>query len=131
MTKRKQRSCRFLISVDTYSTDVMIYCGGPIEKAHAHFRKTIKQPNHDLDLESYRHTYACNFRLGDFKGNAIWFRDFEPSGHVVAHEAFHCAYWILSRSGVTLGDNSEESFAYLIEHLTREIGRHVWKTIRK
>ena len=39
----------------------------------------------------------------------------------IAHESFHAAKRILTSHGITLVDESEEAFAYLIEHLVRTI----------
>jgi hypothetical protein len=40
---------------------------------------------------------------------------------VLAHEIFHIAEFVLNRVGITHSSDSNESFAYLIQYITKEI----------
>ena len=48
-----------------------------------------------------------------WRGYVIWVEDWK----YLAHEIFHCAYFILRDKGMCLSDDSNEAYAYLIEYL--------------
>jgi len=50
----------------------------------------------------------------------IWL-DSNAKPHVVAHEAFHAACWMLGESGVWLTNSSEEAYAYCLAWLIKQI----------
>lgn len=52
----------------------------------------------------------------------IYFKDKKPIPGVIAHECFHAVEFIMEAIGQTfgLGDNTNESFAYLLQYLVTE-----------
>lgn len=46
----------------------------------------------------------------------LWFKDKSPGPF--AHEVFHAVHWALDQAGMVLTDDSEEAYAYFIQHLT-------------
>ncbi len=57
--------------------------------------------------------FSCNIIMFRFKN--------KPLNDVIVHECFHATYQIMNRIGATLVDESEESYAYLIEYLYRTV----------
>lgn len=43
----------------------------------------------------------------------------------LAHEIFHAVTFILTRIGMSLTNESDEAYAYLIGYLTKEIYKHI------
>lgn len=49
----------------------------------------------------------------------IWSKGKDIS--VIAHEVFHAVHYVLERKGIKLSDETDESYAYLIQFLMKEI----------
>ncbi len=47
----------------------------------------------------------------------IWITEWS----VLAHELFHCVFWILDNRGLQLTEQSEEAYAYLTGYLDKQI----------
>lgn len=41
------------------------------------------------------------------------------------HEIFHAVYFLFTRIGITLGDQSDEAFAYAIQYLTEQVYKRI------
>lgn len=46
---------------------------------------------------------------------------------ILSHEIFHCAFAILTKVGINLNRETEESYAYLIQFITQEIYKNILK----
>ena len=57
----------------------------------------------------------------------IWLSDKADIGHLV-HECFHCTHFFLDDKGLFLSDNSEEAYAYLVQHIFNKTKGIVRKT---
>ena len=52
----------------------------------------------------------------DLPIGVIWLSDKSDIGHLV-HECLHCVHFFFEDKGLFLSGNSEESYAYLIQHI--------------
>ncbi len=49
----------------------------------------------------------------------------EPGDPELAHEVFHAVHFLMENVGVRLSDDSDEVYAYGIQHLTEQINRRL------
>lgn len=122
--KKKAASKRFILKADQWEADIAVQCGGSFQSHVKWFAK--KCGREPIEIPDKTSRYANSLFYDDFKGCAVWFADSQPGGGAVAHEVFHIAHHVLSRSGITLTDESEEAYAYFISWMVGAIGRRVW-----
>jgi len=63
-------------------------------------------------------TFETYKRNGKWVG-VIWLRS--RRFDVLVHECFHAVHWNLFDKGLTLTDSSEETYAYLLQSLVKEL----------
>ena len=116
------------IRCDIYKRGINVLIGTP-EELKRWCEKTYCEDEDDRDFnESLR---RCRYGLADFhysyEGYAVIRLPKFPKTPVemayTTHEVFHAASWLLSFSGVDYDNENinNEAFAYLIEHLMRNI----------
>ena len=71
---------------------------------------TYKEPGGRFEVYTKKDNDIC----------VIWI-PMKASYDVVAHEVFHCSYWILQQIGMRLTNASEESYAYLIQYILKQM----------
>jgi hypothetical protein len=113
----------FIWKCPVYSANLLIAVGGDFTPAAKKYLKLVREIR-DIE-EPHKTCKARFFQAAGFKNGVIWFRDTEPSSSIIAHEAFHATYAILSGSGITLSEHSEEAFAYYLESIVETIVRFV------
>ena len=59
------------------------------------------------------------YKKGDIEIGVIWLSEKAGMGHLV-HECLHCTYYFMQDAGLFLSDNSEEAYAYLIQHIFKK-----------
>ena len=106
-----------MIIVDPiYGARFLVIKGGKLNDAIARFSKSIKVTPWTKDYEPGAHFAAYTTH----NGGLIWFSK-HATASLVSHEAFHATYFILTRAGLKLTDESEEAYSYYLEFLVREI----------
>ena len=118
----------FVISDPIFITDHLICCGTTYRFAFDRFKRLLEKQKYTLTLtfEDVRSTTMGRSTMSGHKPTCLWFRDRTPGGGVVAHECLHATYNVLGLSGVSLSDSSEETYAYYLDWMVREIGKRVW-----
>lgn len=59
---------------------------------------------------------------GDEHGGVIALRQWKRNPYyisVLVHECLHATHWFLNRRGLTMTDDTDEAYAYLLDSLTR------------
>jgi hypothetical protein len=69
--------------------------------------------NMDDDYSGYFQMYKCQVGIFRFKN--------KPAVGVIVHECFHACYKLMDRIGQQLSDESEESYAYLMQYIFEQI----------
>jgi len=70
--------------------------------------------------------------LSDVPDHCLWFRDIDPDASTIAHELFHSVCHVFRHKGIwPLTAENEESFAYLIGSLTRQVVLQIKKVKHK
>ena len=67
---------------------------------------------------------AVSFPTQDGKSPIIWMADANDQG-VIAHEIFHTALNVMYWTGMELNSETEEAFAYEVQHLTNSFYNQV------
>lgn len=106
----------FIVKGTVYPYDLMVYCGGKLRlsKILARFGLQID----DVEINEA----MCLM----FEGNQtlIWLKH-KPKDirdlAVLQHEIFHATCFILEDTGIKYCKETDEAFAYLIQHITHEI----------
>lgn len=112
--ERQNMSKYKAIEIPIYNGVCWFYSGDP-KKCARHFKK-----KHQGSSELFKadKTGACFVQDNDCIV-AIYVKKHTNYG-TLAHEAFHAVKHIMDQVGVTLSDNSEEAFAYLISFFVDE-----------
>lgn len=122
----KRRAAIAKIDGGTYPFHCMVMLGATAPDLFAHMKKhyTTKLTASDVQrINTHLKGMGYTGRL-DCGGFVLWLRDYPRTPHdfgVLAHETFHLADMILRNVGMTLSDDSDEAWAYLIDYLTVRI----------
>lgn len=108
-----------LFQAGHYPFDVLFVAGASDEQVQRHIEKSGYELS-DEEREQLAMQGIGRTVMLEGGATVMWLRDAEIHPPVLAHEAFHTAVFILSRVGVTLTDDSDEDFAYLIQYLMEE-----------
>ena len=113
----------FKIDFGTYPFDCLVYIGHTDESVVKHLERYYF-PLTDEEKELI--AMEGNGRTGTLAGGYILkLRDLDMKNPILVgtmtHEIFHLADFLLRRVGVTLSEDSDEAYAYLIQYLTEQI----------
>ncbi len=78
----------------------------------------------EFDCNAPKKSRACTgkfevYERGDTDIGVIWLSEKANLGHLV-HECLHATHYFLHDCGLFLSDNSEEAYAYLIQHIFKK-----------
>jgi hypothetical protein len=112
-----------VISIDVFNTDVLVSINQSDDKLYDAVCNKFTRAQFDQAFDDWKSdartvTHRDGFVIVRFR-NKIG-RDAKMIG-LVAHEAYHAAYSILSRIGVQPGYETEEVYAYLVQYIVTEI----------
>lgn len=99
----------------------ILYCQGvkveAIEKELEKYKITLTQKEKKyLNKSGVGHT----LRIKDYQ-TVIYIPGKKPTSGLIAHEVFHAIWMILATMGVEPSVESEEVYAYMLEHIINEI----------
>jgi hypothetical protein len=98
---------------DTFDLDVTVLVTDDIAFATKYVRENLDSTVTSADFDAR----AVSFATVDGKPPIIWMASTEDQG-VIAHEIFHTALNIMYWTGMELNSETEEAFAYEVQHLT-------------
>ncbi len=101
------------LSGDTFDIDVKVLVTEDIAFATKYVRENLDSTVTSADFDAR----AVSFPTIDGKPPIIWMASTEDQG-VIAHEIFHTALNIMYWTGMELNSETEEAFAYEVQHLT-------------
>ena len=98
---------------DTFDMDVTVL----ITEDVAFATKYVKENSDSTVTTKDFDARAVSFPTNDGKSPIIWMASTEDKG-VIAHEIFHTALNVMYWTGMELNSETEEAFAYEVQHLT-------------
>jgi hypothetical protein len=105
---------------ETFDLDVKVLITEDVAFATKYVKENLDSTVKFEDFDAR----AVSFATVDGKPPIIWMATSEDKG-VVAHEIFHTALNILYWTGMELNSETEEAFAYEVQHLTNSFYNQV------
>lgn len=110
------------LSGDTFDLDVKVLVTEDIAFATKYVRENLDSTVTSSDFDAR----AVSFSTIDGKPPIIWMASTEDQG-VIAHEIFHTTLNIMYWVGMGLNSDTEEAFAYEVQHLTNSFYNQINK----
>ena len=110
----------FILKGDTFDLDVTVLITEDIAFATKYVRENLDSTVTSSDFDAR----AVSFPTQDGKSPIIWMATVEDKG-VIAHEIFHTALNVMYWTGMELNSETEEAFAYEVQHLTNSFYNQV------
>jgi hypothetical protein len=110
----------FTLKGDTFDLDVTVLITEDVAFATSYVKKNLDSTVKYEDFDAR----AVSFPTNDGKSPIIWMSSTEDKG-VIAHEIFHTALNIMYWTGMELNSETEEAFAYEVQHLTNQFYNQV------
>lgn len=110
----------FTLKGDTFDMDVKVLITEDIDFATKYVKENLDSTVKFEDFDAR----AVSFPTQDGKSPIIWMATTEDQG-VIAHEIFHTALNIMYWTGMELNSETEEAFAYEVQHLTNSFYNQV------
>ena len=107
---------------DTFDLDVTVLVTDDVAFATKYVRENLDSTVTSADFDAR----AVSFATVDGKPPIIWMASTEDQG-VIAHEIFHTALNIMYWTGMELNSETEEAFAYEVQHLTNSFYNQINK----
>ena len=98
---------------DTFDLDVTVLITEDVAFATSYVQENLDSRVTSSDFDAR----AVSFPTNDGKSPIIWMASTEDKG-VIAHEIFHTALNVMYWTGMELNSETEEAFAYEVQHLT-------------
>lgn len=121
----KKKSKIFIVEWELFPFDVLVCLGCP----HSDILKWIKRTGYNLnetEIESINGPGLGRTTMLEGGQTILWTRECPRLGSpVLAHEIFHAVSFLAHRVGFKLTEESDEVFAYAIQHLTQKINEKI------
>ena len=119
--------CMFMYKVitlkgDTFDMDVTVL----ITEDVAFATKYVKENSDSTVTTKDFDARAVSFPINEGRSPIIWIATTEDRG-VIAHEIFHTTLNIMYWTGMDLNSETEEAFAYEVQHLTNSFYNQINK----
>jgi hypothetical protein len=103
----------YTLGGDTFDLDVIVLVTPDIDFATNFVQENLDSTVTIKDFDAR----AVSFPTVDGKSPIIWMADTDDQG-IIAHEIFHTSLNIMYWAGMELNSETEEAFAYEVQHLT-------------
>jgi hypothetical protein len=110
----------FTLKGDTFDLDVKVLITEDVAFATKYVKENLDSTVKFEDFDAR----AVSFPTNDGKSPIIWMATSEDKG-IVAHEIFHTALNVMYWTGMELNSETEEAFAYEVQHLTNSFYNQV------
>ena len=107
---------------DTFDIDVIVLITEDVEFATKFVKDNLDSTVTIKDFDAR----AVSFPTDSGKSPIIWMANTDDQG-VIAHEIFHTALNIMYWAGMQLNSETEEAFAYEVQHLTNSFYNQINK----
>jgi hypothetical protein len=107
---------------DTFDLDVIVLITEDVEFATKFVKDNLDSTVTIKDFDAR----AVSFPTDSGKSPIIWMANTDDQG-VIAHEIFHTALNIMYWAGMQLNSETEEAFAYEVQHLTNSFYNQINK----
>jgi hypothetical protein len=113
----------FIVKYQVYPYELMVICGYGYDEVEIILKKKLPVEYHEeigilnCDSMATAYMFSCGVTV-------IHFKDEIPEGRlmeIIVHESFHAVKLLMDTIGQTLTDDSEESYAYLLQFITSKI----------
>jgi hypothetical protein len=105
---------------DTFDMDVTVLITEDVAFAAKYIKENSDSTIKFEDFDAR----AVSFPINEGRSPIIWMTDANDKG-IVAHEIFHTALNVLYWTGMELNSETEEAFAYEVQHLTNSFYNQV------
>ena len=105
---------------DTFDMDVTVLITEDVAFAAKYIKENSDSTINFEDFDAR----AVSFPINEGRSPIIWMTDANDKG-IIAHEIFHTALNVLYWTGMELNSETEEAFAYEVQHLTNSFYNQV------
>jgi hypothetical protein len=112
----------YTLGGDTFDLDVTVLVTEDIAFATKFVKENLDSTVTIKDFDAR----AVSFPTNDGKSPIIWMASTDDQG-IIAHEIFHTALNIMYWTGMELNSETEEAFAYEVQHLTNSFYNQINK----
>ena len=105
---------------DTFDIDVTVLITEDVAFAAKYIKENSDSTINFEDFDAR----AVSFPINEGRSPIIWMTDANDKG-IIAHEIFHTALNVLYWTGMELNSETEEAFAYEVQHLTNSFYNQV------
>ncbi len=113
---------KFNVSIDLYKAKFNVIFDQSVSSALVNFgifNEYAEGFSSNVEAENYADSADALFFTYHKKGWIILILPFDTTPNQIAHECFHLTKFIMDKKGIILCDESEEAFAYLLDHLVK------------
>jgi hypothetical protein len=112
------------IVLPIYPFEFMVSIGQTNSQLLTDFNKYWDEPNYremvKEDVENMDYDYSAYFKIYNCQVGIFRFKK-KPTSGIIVHECFHACSKLMKRIGQELVDESEESYAYLMQYIFEQI----------
>tara|TARA_R110000868_G_scaffold113046_2_gene303792 strand:+ start:587 stop:1006 length:420 start_codon:yes stop_codon:yes gene_type:complete len=112
----------YTLAGDTFDLDVTVLITDDVAFATKYVRENLDSTVTSSDFDAR----AVSFPTVEGRSPIIWMATTDDQG-VIAHEIFHTALNIMYWAGMDLNSETEEAFAYEVQHLTNSFYNQINK----
>ena len=122
------KSKQFIVDCQVYPFQVLCYFENDSKNLFKYLSKHESKKEFKK-IRKYKVSQGLAF-ITESNHTVLWIKKLPESYFdfgVLSHEIYHCVCFILDKAGIEHKDNTEESYAYLIQYLTIEIMKGIDK----